>query len=106
MGQATIDDLNDALGNIDAVSSRFLDDDGGGRLATYGGTGIYSGGAYDAFRRSDNIEDRRNQKYSQNPQGPTKITFEDAWRKFTDEMWGSTSAMSQSLGINDIFKLP
>ena len=75
----TRDDLNTTLGNIESVRAAvgFLDEDDGGRLAN-GGTGIYRGGAYDAFRRSDNIEDRRKQKYSQNPQRPTKIPFEAA----------------------------
>ena len=55
------------------------------------------------FRRSDDIEDRRKQKYSQNPQGPpTNITFQQAWSSLTDDMLRGTSPLSKALGIGSI----
>jgi hypothetical protein len=50
--------LSNALDAIDAIGQRY---------APYGGSGIYSGGEYDNFRRSENVEDRRKEKYSQDP---------------------------------------
>jgi hypothetical protein len=105
-GQMTLN-LSDSLANIDAVMAASAPpmEEGeafSGRFASGGGTGIYSGGAYDQFRRSDDIEDRRNQKYSQNPQGPTKILFEAEWSRFADDMLRGTSPLSKALGIGYI----
>jgi hypothetical protein len=110
-----VNDLNATLANIDAVRtpSRFLNGaDDGGRLATYGGTGVYSGGAYDAFRRSDDIEDRRRQKYSQNPAAPPEIVGREQGTDFDYYYLSSViqsalgvpnnSALSIAAGINDI----
>jgi hypothetical protein len=92
--------------NID-LARGFSDDlfDDGGRLAPNGGSGIYSGGEYDNFRRSENVEDRRKQKYSQNPSTVTrdaKLSVEVGMRNFTDDLLRGTTSLSQELGINDL----
>jgi hypothetical protein len=75
-----------------------------GRYAPYGGSGIYSGGEYDNFRRSENVEDRRKQKYSQNPFN-LNPDFEEIWDYFAKGPLGlfednaESNPLSRAAGI-------
>jgi|SRR5882757_5933269 len=93
--------LKQTFDNIDAV--RFSDDDFFNRLPPYGGSGIYSGGEYDNFRRSENVEDRRKEKYSQNP-----WIFDENpqwyWDYLNDD--AKTNVLSRAAGIEALLRVP
>jgi hypothetical protein len=97
-------DLKSMLENIEGLFG-FVDDDE--REAAYGGgSAIYSGGEYDSFRRSNNMEDRRKQKYSQDPYVPP--TDIDVFIRFLAQKnakfddGAENNLMSRALGVDFI----
>lgn len=99
--------LNQARYNIDAVQQVGLDEPDYvlGRSASGGGSGIYSGGEYDNFRRSENIDDRRRQKYSQDPWVADPNYHRGDWLNNFDFIAADKNVLSQALGGDSLSAL-
>jgi hypothetical protein len=90
--------LTGALSDLDVAWGKY-------RYPTYGGTGIYSGGEYDNFRRSSDIEDRRRQTYAANPGGEDNSPAPSVLELFSNygaERLQELSPLSHDLGIDDV----
>jgi len=99
--------------NITWVRRVASTDDPFGRMAEGGGSAVYSGGEYDNFRRSENIEDRRKQKLSQNPfvndadyEPLSALVAKDAGLRewFYGDPAAYKNILSRALGITDLIK--